>query len=266
MNKGRYSNSNRVNLEAKPRSYHSGKYTSSNGEFDRDRGNVKYNRSIQHNKHENDDMTKKDKFIIKTIISAIIVIGIFSINNLNTNFSKGVTEEISKAISYQVQWNTFFKSDIIKNYEEKVATILGGKEIQVFNDSLGQSFLEPVNGHIISEFKETTHPVFNTKIEPRGIEYSLFEDQPVVVSIDGVVINIMDSTYQGKRVVVQHQDQYKTVYDGVEICDVKEGQSLKKGDKIGSISANEEISKMFFYEVWKDNVAVDPKSMLSAEK
>jgi len=257
MNKGRYSNNNRVKLEVKPRSYSSGRYTSNSG---------KYSGNTPHKKYENEDMTKKDKFVIKTIISAIIVLGIFLISNLDTSFSKGLTQEISKAISYQVQWNTFFQSDVIQNFEEKIATIIGGKEVQVFNDSLTQTFLEPVSGHLVSEFEEKTHPVFNTKIEPRGIEYSVFEDQTVVVSIDGVVLNIMDSTYQGKRVVVQHQDQYKTVYDGVETCEVEEGQELIKGDNIGTISANEEIPKLFFYEVWKDNVAVDPKIMFSEEE
>lgn len=255
MNKGRYTNNNRVKLEAKPRSYNSGKYINS----------TKTN-NFNNKKHDNEEMSKKDKFIIKIIISAIIVLGVFLMNNMNTNFAKGITNQISKAISYQVQWNTLFKSDIISNFEEKIATFLGGKEVQVFNDSHSQSFLEPVNGHLISEFEEKIHPVFNTKIEPRGIEYSIFEDQSVVASSDGLVLNIMDSTYQGKRIVIQHQDQYKTVYDGVETCDVEAGQTLKKGDKIGSIAANEEISKLFFYEVWKDNVAIDPKVMFSVEE
>lgn len=255
MNKGRYSNNNRVKLEAKPRSYSSSKYTTS----------PKYS-NFQSKKNDNEEMSRRDKFIIKTVISGIILLGVFTLSNLNTSFSKGITEEISKAISYQVQWNTLFKSDIIQNFEAKISSILGDKEVQVFNDSSTQTFLEPVSGHLISEFEEKTHPVFNTKIEPRGIEYSIFEDQSIKVSSDGVVLNIMDSTYQGKRVVVQHQDQYKTVYDGVETCDVKEGQTLKKGDKIGSIKANEEISKLFFYEVWKDNVAINPQDMFSLEK
>ncbi|MPW26597.1 peptidoglycan DD-metalloendopeptidase family protein [Alkalibaculum sp. M08DMB] len=247
MNKRKYPNSNRVNLEAKPRSYSTSKYT----------------RDFNNKKYDNKEISKSDKFIIKTIISAVIIVGVFLINNMNTNFSKGITEEIDKAISYQVQWNTIFKSDIITNFEARVVSLLGGKDAEVFSDSSVKTFVEPVSGHLVSEFQEKTHPVFNTKIEPRGIEYLLFEDQSITAASDGVIINIMVSTYQGKRVVMQHYDQYKTVYDGVETCEVEEGQSVKKGEKIGFVEANEKISKLFFFEVWRDNAAVDPRIMFN---
>lgn len=244
MNKGK---NNRVKLEVRPRSYGFGTYSSNQKKY-------------------SNELNRRDRLVIKSVISIIILLGIFTLKNMDGEFSKGITGEISKAISYQVQWNSLFKSDILSTFEKTLTSFLGDKSVQVDTDSLTNTFVEPVKGHITSGFQEKTHPVFNTKIEPRGVEYSVFEDQTVLVSSDGVVLNIMDSTYQGKRVVVQHKDDYKTVYDGVETCQVQEEQSVKKGDTIGSITANEEIPKLFYYEVWKDNTAVDPNLMFSSKE
>ncbi|MFZ7132258.1 MAG: peptidoglycan DD-metalloendopeptidase family protein [Eubacteriales bacterium] len=237
MNKGR----KRVNLEVRPRSY-SGSYTYKNSN------------------EPKDELSRVEKLMIKSIISGIIILGVFLLNRMDTNFSKGITEQISKAISYQVQWNELFKNDVISNFEDKIASILHTDK-EVFSTTEDLNYLEPVQGHLTSEFEEKTHPVFNTKIEPRGVEYSIFENQDVAVSSDGIVLSILTSTYQGKRIVVQHNDQFKTVYDGVENCQVEEGQEVKKGESLGTIEANEEKSKLFFFEVWKDNVAVDPQTV-----
>lgn len=243
MNNGR----KRVNLEVRPRSY-SGSYT--------------YKNTNNKNKEE---FSRGEKIIIKSIICGVIIIAVFFINGMNNDFSKGIIEKINSAVSYQVQWNELFKSDVISGFEEKVASVFHWEQ-QVSTNTEDLGFIEPVNGHLTSGFEEKTHPVFNTKIEPRGIEYSIFETQDILSSNDGIVLSVLKSTYQGNRVVVQHNDKYKTVYDGVEACKVEEGQEIKKGDVIGSIEANEEQSKLFFFEVWKDNVAVDPETIFSKEK
>lgn len=242
MNKGR----NRVKLEVRPRS-------NTNSSIYRRTNSTK------------EELSKGEKWIIKSIISGIIILGVFLLNQMDTNFSKGITDEISKAISYQVQWNDIFKSDIISNFEQSIATIFK-REQTVSNDVENLGYVQPVNGLLTSEFEEKTHPVFNTKIEPRGVEYSIFENQEVLASNDGIVVSILTSTYQGNRIVIGHNDQYKTIYDGVENCIVEEGQEVKRGESIGTIEANEEQSKLFFFEVWKDNVAVDPYSIFSEQE
>jgi len=242
-------NTQRVKLEARPRS-HSSKMI----------GNS-YNA-----KNRQRDETVSNKFLVKTAICVVILLGVYFLNNLEDEFSKGLTSDIGKAISYQTQWNELLKGDMVALFEEKVSTFIGGKEVAVFSDGFNEPFQEPVSGHLTSEFEEKVHPVFNTKIEPRGIEYSIFQTQGVLASMDGIVLDIMDSTYQGKRVVVQHQNQYKTVYDGIEDVHVEEGQSITKGQELGTIQANEEMSKLLFFEVWKDNTAVNPTELFQAEK
>ncbi|MFZ7119374.1 MAG: peptidoglycan DD-metalloendopeptidase family protein [Eubacteriaceae bacterium] len=245
MNKGKFGKTGRVNLEVKPRSYTS---------------NTNYN---PYNNKDELKITKKDKLIFKSIISTIIVLVVFLINNLNTNFSQSITNKINEVITYQVQWNELFKSDIVNDFENRIVSLFNGNT-QVFSDTnVELSFLEPVDGHIVNEFEEKTHPVFNTKIEPRGIEYSIYESQSILASCDGVVLNILPSTYQGDRIVIQHEGRYKSVYDGVEESNVTEGQSITEGDKLGNIDANEENPKLFFLEIWNDNIAVDPLTLFS---
>ncbi len=241
----RKSNNQRIKLEARPRS-NSGRY------------DYHYYRHDQH-----DEETGSSKFFIKAAICVVLLVGVFFLSNLKDSFSEGLTQEIGKAISYQVQWNELLKGDMVAVFEEKVSGLIGGEEVTVFNSSFDEPFLEPVDGHLTSAFEEKTHPVFNTRIEPRGVEYSIFETQAILASMDGTVLNIMDSTYQGKRIVVQHQNQYKSVYDGIENVSVKEGQSITRGEELGRIEANEEISKLLFFEVWKDNTAIDPNTLFS---
>lgn len=241
----RRSNNQRIKLEARPRS-NSGRYD-----------------GYYYRRNQYDEEIGSSKFVIKTAVCIVLLIGIFFLSNLEDPFSKELTQEIGKAISYQVQWNELLKGDMVALFEEKVSTIIGGDEVPVFNSGFDEPFLEPVKGHLTSAFEEKIHPVFNTKIEPRGIEYSVFETQGVLACMDGTVLNIMDSTYQGSRVVVQHQNQYKSVYDGIENLSIKEGQSVTRGQELGTIEANEEISKLLFFEVWKDNTAVDPNTFFN---
>ena len=241
----RKSNNQRIKLEARPRSN-----SGANGSY-----------YYRHNQYEEE--TGSSKFVVKTAICVVLLVGIFFLSNLEDSFSKELTEEIGKAISYQVQWNELLKEDMVALFEEKVSGLIGREEVPVFNSGFDEPFLEPVKGHVSSAFEEKIHPVFNTKIEPRGIEYSLFETQGVLAAMDGTVLNIMDSTYQGSRVVLQHQNQYKSVYDGIENLSIKEGQSVTRGQELGTIEANEEISKLLFFEVWKDNTAVDPNTFFN---
>ena len=241
----RKSSNQRIKLEARPRSNSGG-----NGSY--------YYRNNQYGEE-----TGSSKFVVKTAICVVLLVGVFFMSNLKDPFSKELTQEIGKAISYQVQWNELLKGDMVALFEEKVSGLIGKEEVPVFNSGFDEPFLEPVQGHLTSRFEEKIHAVFNTKIEPRGIEYSLFKTQAVLSSMDGTVLNIMDSTYQGSRVVVQHQNQYKSVYDGIENLNVKEGQSVTRGQELGTIKANEEFSKLLFFEVWKDNIAVDPTTFFS---
>ena len=240
MSRGKFSSKNRINLEARPRSY-STNYTVKN------------------------QARRTERLIIKTSICIVLLAGVFFANRIDSGLSKAFTDNVNKAVSYQVQWNELFKSDLISSFESRVASLLRREDVPVYQEP-SYTLIEPVNGHLTSEFEEKDHPVFNTKIEPRGLEYSLFESQPVLAADGGVVLSVLDSTYQGKRVVLQHGDGYKTVYDGVETCDVEQEQLVDRGQSLGSIEANEEISKLFFFEVWKDNEAVNPVDFFDTEE
>ncbi len=113
---------------------------------------------------------------------------------------------------------------------------------------------------ITSGFGIRMHPIHKVKKEHKGVDFKAKIGTPVLATGDGVVSLVKsDKKGYGKHVVINHEEQYQSVYANLSVFKVKNGDKVKKGDVI-ALSGNSGASTVphLHYEVRKDGKAVNP--------
>ena len=166
-------------------------------------------------------------------------------NNSTNNTNTSKTEETTNATENN-----------IKDEKEEV------KEEKV-EDPI---FVKPVEGETLREYAKdklvysetlkewVTHPGIDIKAEKTSVVKSV---------ADGKVVSIKNDPRYGLTVVIEHQNNFKTVYSNLLTAEfVTEGEEIKSGQTIGTVgnTAIFEISDEphLHFEILKDNVNVDP--------
>ncbi len=113
----------------------------------------------------------------------------------------------------------------VKTGKAALATTHGtsGKDLSATGDS---QFIWPVRGVVTSLFG------MRDGSPHEGIDISVPEGTPVVAAGDGKVIFAADHGAYGNVVIIQHADNYFTVYAHNSKLLVQEGQTVKAGEKI----------------------------------
>lgn len=98
------------------------------------------------------------------------------------------------------------------------------------------------------------------KKKNQGIDIGAAAGSPVVAAEGGTIAAITKDTEQVQIVVIRHADNLLTVYAGVDGLTVKKGDSVKRGQKIGTVRA---ASPSFLhFEVRKGVDSLDPMTFL----
>jgi len=122
----------------------------------------------------------------------------------------------------------------------------------------------PVNkGIIISKFGIHYHPVLkNVKIKNNGIDIKVLSGSSVNCVYDGIVTRVVVIPGYNKAVIVRH-GKYLTVYANLKGVDVKNGQKVKLGQKIGTVYSGEgENSNVVHFEIWNEKNKQNPEKWL----
>jgi septal ring factor EnvC (AmiA/AmiB activator) len=120
----------------------------------------------------------------------------------------------------------------------------------------------PVKGVVIEKFGQHNHPLFKGVKMPfnNGINISTALNAEVSVVFDGVVKQVIAIPGYNQCVLVQH-GSYFTFYCKLANVSVKVGQSLKTGDKLGTLSNTQNTSTLHF-ELWQGTTKQNPELWL----
>lgn len=127
--------------------------------------------------------------------------------------------------------------------------------------------ISPINGNvkITSGFGKRLHPIQKVEKFHKGVDLKVPVGTPVVATSAGVVtlVEYKPNGY-GKRVVIQHDEEYETSYSQLSDFKVKKGDKVEKGQVIG-LSGNSGMSTAphLHYEVRKNGVAVNPEEYMT---
>jgi murein DD-endopeptidase MepM/ murein hydrolase activator NlpD len=149
-------------------------------------------------------------------------------------------------------------------------TVKAGEE----QKSEPETFIMPVFGEISFDYA-MDRLVYSKTLDEwrthRGIDISSSMGTPVKAVADGVVTQIKHDPRFGITIVIEHKSGLKTVYCNLANDSmVVPNQKVRQGEVISSIgdTALFEIAEPahLHFEVWKDDVPVDPKDYLSPAK
>ena len=100
------------------------------------------------------------------------------------------------------------------------------------------NFRPPVDSAISEHFG--TRRSFNGKLASihRGLDYRALPGTPVMAANSGVVVLAHELFYEGNCVIIDHGQQFATIYMHLSQLQVSEGQKVEKGQEIGLSGAS----------------------------
>lgn len=114
--------------------------------------------------------------------------------------------------------------------------------------------------HAPSGFGWRTHPIYKTDEFHPGMDFAAPEGTEIYATGDGV-IEVADASAQGygNRVVIDHGNNYKTLYGHMTRFAVKPGEKVKRGQVIGYVgSTGLSTAPHVHYEVIKNGEKMNP--------
>lgn len=235
------------------------------------------------------------KFVIQTIISAIILLGVLycrsvsaittssfwekttnilendlSIEDMKNGINKGIeyvkviipefldTEEISENITN----NESIVDEGKKEVEDEATKEMTSEEKDIYNILKATTVLRPVNGEISSNFGERVDPITGKNELHSGTDYKVAVGTQIKSAISGTVVEVKKSNVSfGNFVRVKNSD-IVTTYAHCSTIKVKEGDTVKQGDIIAlSGNTGKSSGPHLHFEVRKDGRLVNPEKL-----
>lgn len=120
----------------------------------------------------------------------------------------------------------------------------------------------PAEGPVVDHFGQHYHPVFTRVKLPfnNGVSVALKPGTSVEAVFDGVVKQIVVIPGYNKCILVQH-GSYFTFYCKLGNVNVKTGNTVKTGQKIGTVDTINGDTQLHF-QIWKGRTPQDPETWL----
>lgn len=130
-------------------------------------------------------------------------------------------------------------------------------------DSLVRAFMRrpsDQNYRVTSSFNpQRKHPVTGRVAPHNGTDFAMSTGTPVLTTGDGVVTRVENHPFAGKYVEVSHGTRYTTRYLHLDRIDVRQGQEVDRGQRIGLSGATGRVTGAHLhFELHINGRPVDP--------
>lgn len=155
--------------------------------------------------------------------------------------------------------------------QDRVNEILAGLDrINLYRIAAEKApFAEPVRGNVrfTSGFGQRRNPVTGRMAMHSGVDFAGPSGTPILSTSDGVVVRAGWYGGYGNAVVIRHAFGIETLYAHLSRVDVKEGQSVSRGDRIGGMGTTGQSTGVHLhYEVRIGGDAVNPMTYIRAAR
>lgn len=107
------------------------------------------------------------------------------------------------------------------------------------------------------------NPFLKAYVYHSGLDFIVTSGTPVYASADGKVESASTSKASGKAIEISHEGGYTSTYSHLETMDVKAGQKVSRGQKIGTVGVSGQSSAPHLhYEIRKGDIVIDPVNCL----
>ena len=211
-------------------------------------------------------------------------------NNTNTQKTKGVKSFFKKygysilmilglaATIFLIAYfrNTAKKQEItddnVLTVEQIQSETEASEEIIETAKTEQTSFALPVEGAVVvrdySEEEFVNFVSLGYYAVHKAVDFTSVADSRVYSIAAGKVLSVETTSNAGTKVVIEHNDGFKSVYSSLDSnLNVQAGQTVKAGQQIGSMSNSmldeAELGVHLHFELLKDNVLVDPNLFIA---
>jgi murein DD-endopeptidase MepM/ murein hydrolase activator NlpD len=140
-----------------------------------------------------------------------------------------------------------YKTDSTLNYRNKP-----------FIQIKGFMILPVQSVDIVFDFGRTIDPATKTVLYNNGVDVSIVKGSDVKCVADGIVEDIRYYPLYGKTIIINHNNNYRTVYAILENINVALNERVPAVKIIAKKSENLN-GQSFHFEMWNDVVPLDPK-------
>lgn len=143
----------------------------------------------------------------------------------------------------------------------KIQELLGTSE---FKAAKLQDLLLPLGGEIVSEFGMRREYVGKAEVALEGLEIAPISTTAVEVNAaaDGVVRLAENLPMLGNTVLIDHGFSFATLYCHLKNLDVRAGQTLMRGDRLGFVGSTggAAVGKRLYYQLFVAGTPVNVKT------
>ncbi len=146
-----------------------------------------------------------------------------------------------------------------KSYDQ-IGELIKGKETMLASIPSIQPVLNKDLNRVASGFGVRIDPVYKVAKFHAGLDFAAPIGTEIYASGDGVV-ELVEFNYggYGNQVMINHGYGYKTRYGHMSKFAVRQGQKIKRGEKVGYVgSTGKSTGPHLHYEVLKNNEAINP--------
>lgn len=109
------------------------------------------------------------------------------------------------------------------------------------------------------------NPFYRAYVHHNGLDMIVTRGTDVYATADGIVTSASNSSTLGNTVEIAHQAGYSSLYAHLERMSVRNGQSVKAGQVIGTVGmSGKAFAPHLHYEVHKNSVPVNPINYIFA--
>ena len=121
----------------------------------------------------------------------------------------------------------------------------------------------PTEGRIVTAFGAQVHPRFGTRTFRNGVDIETNEGRDVAAVYPGHVIYTGWFKGYGNLVILDHDNEYYTLYAHMADIDVKEGEDVRQGQRIGTVGDTGSLEgPRLYFEVRYQGKPQDPEQWL----
>lgn len=175
---------------------------------------------------------------------------------------EAVRERRAFSVKVDQEWET-----VDEELREKVESLGEEERTRLWIEENKGKLLKPVwKGEVVGRFGLRTHPKLKTRTVHRGLDIEAPEgwaddrEVPVRSVYWGYVAFVGWMRGLGQTVIVDHTRGYMSLYAHLAAVDVKVGDKVKTGGRIGAMGDTGSLhGRRLYLELRKDGQAIDPK-------
>lgn len=129
----------------------------------------------------------------------------------------------------------------------------------------GGPFCFPAPGYsrVSDVYGYRMHPTLHVEKFHNGIDFASSTGNPILAAADGVVVAAAYNATMGNYIMIDHGSEVYTIYMHASSLNVSTGQTVNKGDRIGSVgSTGRSTGPHLHFGVRKNGSYVDPAGYL----